>query len=565
MVGPSSKLPSTPALPGTYSDLGTPLSHASHQGFQEPVPSMISHPTAFVDPPRPAKEGYEWVWFPAGYWAEREIAETPPKDPTRTFRWHKRSGKSSSESAKNLTHTMQSPFTSSVLPEKTEKSPVMALHSRPPTNTSSESGVSPFTQNRILDAPPPSPYLSEEAHVQSLQWPALEATARKSSWSGGSMFKQRSALSPSPLHFSSPEAEGGSDSPGLSTVNGVKTKKSFMNWLMLSEHRQRPRKFSASADDGRAETDPVQPLLPQNPAASSARKESCKSDKTYKSRKGKFFSRSRWHRKISNSSAASTSSSVYNSIHSQSPCPSPTSLFEREEMSEEAWASEYPGNEARRVLVPHAMGASLDRFPRSFFSDLPASMAHHRPLLRQEGQQTLKKSHLSTSFKPANSSSSSTLHPRPTDSGSDRRTIRNNEREPDDWSTVITGGRKPERPTIGSIPKEWWEVPVPVPRPQEAARQRQKHPEMAVRLQRAFQFDLPEHLPTSPMCPANKRHKSGGTGVCVYHGRAKYREATPTTLSEDTSVGENSRDCDSGIGDGNAQEEGSEAGSDVWK
>lgn len=36
-----------------------------------------------------------------------------------------------------------------------------------------------------------------------------------------------------------------------------------------------------------------------------------------------------------------------------------------------------------------------------------------------------------------------------------------------------------------------------------------------------FEFDMPEHLPNSPMCPANVNHKSGGTGVCVYHGRRK--------------------------------------------
>ncbi|KAF4450895.1 hypothetical protein F53441_6034 [Fusarium austroafricanum] len=36
-----------------------------------------------------------------------------------------------------------------------------------------------------------------------------------------------------------------------------------------------------------------------------------------------------------------------------------------------------------------------------------------------------------------------------------------------------------------------------------------------------FEFQLPEHLPSSPMCPANKKHVSGGTGVCVYHGRRK--------------------------------------------
>lgn len=31
-----------------------------------------------------------------------------------------------------------------------------------------------------------------------------------------------------------------------------------------------------------------------------------------------------------------------------------------------------------------------------------------------------------------------------------------------------------------------------------------------------FEFDVPEHLPSSPMCPANPRNvKSGGKGVCV--------------------------------------------------
>ena len=30
---------------------------------------------------------------------------------------------------------------------------------------------------------------------------------------------------------------------------------------------------------------------------------------------------------------------------------------------------------------------------------------------------------------------------------------------------------------------------------------------------------VPEHFPTSPLCPRNPRHKSGGTGECPYHGR----------------------------------------------
>lgn len=31
----------------------------------------------------------------------------------------------------------------------------------------------------------------------------------------------------------------------------------------------------------------------------------------------------------------------------------------------------------------------------------------------------------------------------------------------------------------------------------------------------------PEHLPSSPLCPRNSKHKSKGRGICVYHGRRR--------------------------------------------
>jgi len=34
-----------------------------------------------------------------------------------------------------------------------------------------------------------------------------------------------------------------------------------------------------------------------------------------------------------------------------------------------------------------------------------------------------------------------------------------------------------------------------------------------------FKLMIPEHLPTSPICPKSPKHSSGGTGVCPYHGR----------------------------------------------
>lgn len=44
--------------------------------FDQPAtPSIESAYPGSTEPPRPAKAGFEWVWFPAGYWAERPAIE----------------------------------------------------------------------------------------------------------------------------------------------------------------------------------------------------------------------------------------------------------------------------------------------------------------------------------------------------------------------------------------------------------------------------------------------------------------------------------------------------------
>ncbi|KAK0751114.1 hypothetical protein B0T18DRAFT_63166 [Schizothecium vesticola] len=71
--------------------------------------------------------------------------------------------------------------------------------------------------------------------------------------------------------------------------------------------------------------------------------------------------------------------------------------------------------------------------------------------------------------------------------------------------------------------REWWD---PYPKTLAAATTTAASRRDLIRKAAAFEFDVPEHLPNSPMCPANPKHKSGGKGVCVYHGRRKssYRE-----------------------------------------
>ena len=36
-----------------------------------------------------------------------------------------------------------------------------------------------------------------------------------------------------------------------------------------------------------------------------------------------------------------------------------------------------------------------------------------------------------------------------------------------------------------------------------------------------FELNIPEHLPSSPICPKYPKHPSGGTGICPYHGRQR--------------------------------------------
>lgn len=57
-----------------------------------------SYPRHPVDPPRPPKEGFEWVWFPEGYWAERERIEPTKKNRKTQQKWFKRPDRRSSGS-----------------------------------------------------------------------------------------------------------------------------------------------------------------------------------------------------------------------------------------------------------------------------------------------------------------------------------------------------------------------------------------------------------------------------------------------------------------------------------
>jgi parafibromin len=61
-----------------------------------------------VDPPRPPRAGFEWVWFPEGYWAERERPGISPSKQTTKKKWWNRSpGRQSKASRHTDANTTQ--------------------------------------------------------------------------------------------------------------------------------------------------------------------------------------------------------------------------------------------------------------------------------------------------------------------------------------------------------------------------------------------------------------------------------------------------------------------------
>lgn len=123
------------------------------------------------DLPRQAKEGCEWVWYPEGYWAERQLERrNSAKEPNgsqaiqggqmqsavnKVFRWTPRGSRSPREQS-----------------DPAERSESEQPGPSPMTVPSpSQRGFSQFAPPKNL---PSSPYMSEEEQTLSLQHPNQE-------------------------------------------------------------------------------------------------------------------------------------------------------------------------------------------------------------------------------------------------------------------------------------------------------------------------------------------------------------------------------------------------------
>lgn len=136
-----------------------------------------------IDPPRPAKDGFEWVWFPEGYWAERPVERqvspdginpVPAGPAGKLFKWTRKPTRNSvdleqAEQREMSPRTVVSPF-------------------GPPKR------LSQFSPATTL---PQSPYRSEQAHVQSLQHPMSQSNTQRGdqdTWRSPSSPRRRNSI-----------------------------------------------------------------------------------------------------------------------------------------------------------------------------------------------------------------------------------------------------------------------------------------------------------------------------------------------------------------------------------
>ncbi|RYP66364.1 hypothetical protein DL771_007870 [Monosporascus sp. 5C6A] len=525
------------------------LSHA-HAASREPQ---------VYDPPRPPREGYEWVWFPAGYWAEREIVESPParkadSNAWRSLKWHKRSAKETS---------------SGWMPDEPGSSPRTPIDSPSPPAT---------TKPR---QPPSlaSPYLSEQAHVQSLQQPNLYLRRRTSSTDSEStlaLMEQKVAKPKPPLTTLLPDKESDAQQT---------QRRSYFHFGPSSESTP----SSVASPSGRPAR---RPLLSSRASEIAHVKSLQRRPPLLGGAGNQSFTTAVTRPDDESISEIRTSSPVSSRRQSGA-----STLRTSQRRSQETTRSSQPGIGVEEAKPKQSFLRRL-RFesrpkPKKARTEARGGVAHLTRMLAREmthapQPQIPNNNRLASLREDANGNPGSrprsrklfgrgTWHRKTSaasstcPSGSMHDILRggsledmsNSEfelyPESEPWCSLFPGGeaRRVKTPPLregaaggprsffvfdisapnGSGNKEWWQVPVPVPSYEDMAPS-------------AFQFDLPEHLPSSPMCPANKKHKSGGTGVCVYHGRRK--------RSSEVVAGSGGRDADDNRGK-------VDLASDLWK
>lgn len=136
-------------------------------------------PPHVSDPPREAREGREWVWFPEGYWAERPLER---QNSTREANGSQASTGSQGSQSSQMQSAVNKVFRWGPRGSRSPKEPSAVLIERPESVSPMTTTV-PSPSQRVLSqfAPPKnlpsSPYMSEREQTLALQHPGKKGGA----------------------------------------------------------------------------------------------------------------------------------------------------------------------------------------------------------------------------------------------------------------------------------------------------------------------------------------------------------------------------------------------------
>ncbi|RYC93343.1 hypothetical protein BFJ63_vAg3940 [Fusarium oxysporum f. sp. narcissi] len=289
------------------------------------------------------------------------------------------------------------------------------------------------------------PFVSESAHVLSLQHPAVTRFSDQfpDSRDISTSMNNNSTDSISPMNNSGINGQTSTppSSPPSSMGFYVKAKKSLESKLKLKARREEPmcsaipqHVHQCATMDGTGNYSSVLQITKTGSWL--------KDDVGKPKLRRRLFGRAPWARKESADSFSSVSSSMREILKVHVNCVN----------------GQFPGGEARRIKTPPLAEDTTSGRPRSFFTETvpPTEADQMEPPSRRNSLQTVR------------------------------------------------------RQSIVADTYEWWEKMPKKPVHRSPFQERIP-----------FEFQLPEHLPSSPMCPTNEKHVSGGAGICVYHGRRK--------------------------------------------
>ncbi|KAI9746187.1 MAG: hypothetical protein M1818_000868 [Claussenomyces sp. TS43310] len=389
-----------------------------------------------TDPPRSAKEGHEWVWFPAGYWAERPAVEMI-----------------SSAHAEKTQHEWERPVLT--------KRSISAL-------SHANSGSGSHVLSEKCNPRPSSAHGSSYASDSEKSNDSSSIASRNSRLGRGFQY-----MSPTYPHFISPT--GQPEGLYCKTKRGIKTgligrRKEPLQQLAL-ESEDDIISYTGKILEGTSAYLQIEQITDLDDNAS-------------------LFPENRWsrrppgvapwHRKNSHDTLWSVGSSIRNLLRGKTPPSSPypevdddDSIIDQGQFKDPSQSLNSLSMELRRINTPPISEVLLNGQMRGFFFDLKPP-SEESPHLEAFSEVLEKNSYPSGEH----------------------------------VATPATNKMQQQR--------YWWDADLT-----EIERNDLSPTAHTILSPDEFVLEVPEHLPTSPLCPSNHKHVSGGTGVCVYHGRNK--------------------------------------------